>query len=67
MIMIHQERRACDHTHLAGLVWSEMCDRCIENSAGTVVAIEADSTIPYKSILRQSYKERNVPITIVFS
>jgi len=38
----------------------------MENSAGAVVAIDGDSTIPCGPVLRQGYKARNVLIMLVF-
>ena len=32
-----------------------LCDRCMENSAGAVVAIDGDSTIPCGPVLQQGY------------
>jgi DDE_Tnp_1-associated len=43
-----------------------LCDRCMENSAGAVVAIDGDSTIPCGPVLQQGYKARNVLIMLVF-
>src|ERR1051325_5680392 len=64
--MIQPWRRACDQIHLMGLLRSEVCARCRENSTGAVVAIELDSTIPCKPIFWKEYRTRNVPHKAVF-
>src|SRR6266511_1555643 len=54
IVMIHQWRRTCDQIHRTGVVRSEICARCMENSAGAVIAIRLDSTTPPQTLLKDS-------------